>query len=258
MIDMMTYNDTRDGPATVERIVKKYVNMSGSLLLFIVPTDQDFDTVLGKDIVDPHADKTIYVLTKLDLLCKQGEEVAKSRLDKIVDETKEPRVVVLGKLELGKTEAQTLGSFDSTMSRYEGEIQLGCADLGGVIEMRMREHLGRQLPELRKAVLTARDDKNARKKDLLVRDPRELVLNVVEKVRDVIRDNKAQKEAFLRDQRDAIMVGVKNAHVILGETGICSSSSACSADRPQLARDPPSSSRLAGHPSDALLRVGDC
>jgi hypothetical protein len=37
----------------------------------------------------------------------------------------------------------------------------------------------------------------------------------VEKVRDVIRDNKAQKEAFLRDQRDAIMVGVKNAHVIL-------------------------------------------
>jgi hypothetical protein len=152
---------------------------------------------------------------------KEGEEVVKSRLDKIVDETKEPRVVVLGKLELGKTEAQTLGSFDSTMSRYEGEIQLGCADLGGVIEMRMREHLGRQLPELRKAVLTARDDKNARKKDLLVRDPREPVLNVVEKVRDVTRDSKAQKEAFLHDQRDAIMVGVKNAHVILGETDIC-------------------------------------
>ncbi len=57
-----------DGPATVERIVKKYVNMSGSLLLFIVPTNQDYDTVLGKVIVDPHADKTIYVLTKLDLL----------------------------------------------------------------------------------------------------------------------------------------------------------------------------------------------
>jgi hypothetical protein len=119
-----------DGPATVERIVKKYVNMSGSLLLFIVPTDQDYETVLGQVIVDPHADKTIAVLTKLDLLCKQGEEVAKSRLDRIVRKTKEPRVVVLGKLELGKTEAQTLGSFDSTMSRYEGEIQLGCADMG--------------------------------------------------------------------------------------------------------------------------------
>ncbi len=45
--------------------------------------------MLGKVIVDPHADKTIYVLTKLDLLYKQGEEVAKSRLDKIIDETKE-------------------------------------------------------------------------------------------------------------------------------------------------------------------------
>ena len=199
-----------DGPATVERIVKKYVNMPGSLLLFIVPTDQDYDTVLGKVIVDPHADKTIYVLTKLDLLYKQGEEVAKSRLDKIVDETKEPRFVVLGKLDPGKTEAQTLHSFDSTLSRYEGEIQLGCADLGGVIERRMCEHLQRQLPELRKALLTARDAKNERKKALLVRDHRELVLNVVAEVREAICDKKAQtqKEAFLRDQRDAIMVGV--------------------------------------------------
>jgi hypothetical protein len=105
--------------------------------------------------VDPHADKTIAVLTKLDLLCKQGEEVAKSRLDRIVRKTKEPRVVVLGKLDPGRTEAQTLGSFDSTLSRYEGEIQLGCADLGGVIEMRMCEHLKRQLPALRKTVRTA-------------------------------------------------------------------------------------------------------
>ena len=73
----------------------------------------------------------------------------------------------------------------------------------------MCEHLKRQLPALRKTVRTARDAMNARMKDLLVREPYELVLSVVEKVRDAIRDNKAQKEAFLRDQRDAIMVGVK-------------------------------------------------
>ncbi len=197
-----------DGPATVERIVKKYANMSGSLLLFIVPTDQDYGIVLGKDIVDPHADKTIYVLTKLDLLYKLGEEVAKLRLDKIVDETKQPRVMVLGKLAPGKEEAQTLGSFDSTLSRNECEIQLGCQDLGGVIEMRMCEHLQRQLPELRKAVLTARDAKNARKKALLVRDPRDLVLNVVAEVRKAIYVKESQALAvFCPEMWDAASAG---------------------------------------------------
>ena len=40
-------------------------------------------------------------------------------------------------------------------------------------------------------------------------------------VRDAIRDNKAQHETFLRDQRDEIMVGVKNARVTLGGAGVC-------------------------------------
>jgi hypothetical protein len=38
--------------------------------------------------------------------------------------------VVLDKLDRGKTAAQALGSFDSNLSRYEGEILLGRADLG--------------------------------------------------------------------------------------------------------------------------------
>jgi hypothetical protein len=45
-------------------------------------------------------------------------------------------------------------------------IQLGCADLGNIIEKRVCELLGRQLPELREAVLTARED--ARMKALLL------------------------------------------------------------------------------------------
>ncbi len=71
-----------DGPATVERIVKNYVKMSGSLLLYIVPTNQDYNTVLGKVIVDPHVDKTIYVLTKRPVQAWRGGGQVAARRDR--------------------------------------------------------------------------------------------------------------------------------------------------------------------------------
>ncbi len=148
--------------------------MRGSLLLFVVPVDQDFDTILGKVIVSPHADKTIAVLTKVDLLCKQGDAVAKSRLGKIVRDTKQPKVAVLGNLAPGASaedEARSLASVSDVLAQCGGEILAGCAELGGLIEERMREHLERQLPELHMAVIAARDAKSARKKDLFVREP---------------------------------------------------------------------------------------
>lgn len=59
-----------DEPAMVERIVRKYAEQEGTLLLSVVPVKQDVDTVLGFDITKPKVSKTIFVLTWMDSLVK--------------------------------------------------------------------------------------------------------------------------------------------------------------------------------------------
>ena len=155
------------------------------------------------------------MVTKVDLLCNQGDRVAKSRVGKIVRETKQPKVASgAGQCRLrtsAEDEARSLASVSDMLAQCGGEIQAGCAELGGLIEARMREHLERQLPELHMVVIAARDAKSARKNYLLVCEPDQLVLKVMGNVRNALRKDEDRFVAFLRDQRDVNAVGIKSA-----------------------------------------------
>jgi hypothetical protein len=169
--------------------------------------------VLGKPIVKPHVEKTTTVLTKLDVLFKQGEVPTKSRIAKIVRDTDAPRVVVLGHLGPTEDEEDALKPFHNVLVEHESDLHRGCAELGRLVEERMREHLERQLPELEKAVIAARDAKRTHEKELQVREPYEFMIDAQTTVGDELRKGRTAYVEFLAEVRDAISDKVKNAHV---------------------------------------------
>ena len=66
LIDLPGFVSEKPGTnekAEVETMVRRFAEMEGSLVLWVVNTNQDFDTSLGKHVIFPHRHKAIVVLT---------------------------------------------------------------------------------------------------------------------------------------------------------------------------------------------------
>jgi GTP-binding protein EngB required for normal cell division len=197
------------GPATVQRIVERYANMKGSLLLFIVPVSQDYDTVLGQDIVEPLKEKTTVVLTKLDKLDKDDAE---SRIGKIVRETLEPRVVVQANVPVG-TEPSFLGRYIEMLAPFEKDLRRGgCSELGKIVEAQMRAHLTSQMPALKQELVFQRNAKSARVDELKPREAFQTMIAGQSAVRKSLAIGLQARNPTLRECRDELRVGIMNAH----------------------------------------------
>lgn len=71
LIDLPGFtNSSTDSTNAVNSIVEKYVTMSGSLILHVVKSDQDYDTIIGNDFLRKLNKDKILVLTHLDMLNK--------------------------------------------------------------------------------------------------------------------------------------------------------------------------------------------
>ena len=197
-------------PEAVERLVRKYADMDGSLLLYVVPLNQDFDTVLGKTIISRHRRKTTCVLTRLDAVASTD---VTSRLEKVVRETAEPRVVVLG----NKSHDEEASWFASEGLRRLGEatsdVLVGCDELRRVVEERISAQVAVQLPVMLEVVAEQRRRCDEKLKRLERRVPALDALEAAEAIRGAVAKNEKQTEDFFRGVRERVACDVKNLYV---------------------------------------------
>ena len=205
--------------------------MKGSLLLFIVPVSQDYDTVLGQDIVEPLKEKTTVVLTKLDKLDKDDVE---SRIGKIVRETLEPRVVVQANVPVGSApnvELELIGRHTEMLAPFKEDLRLGgCAGLGSIVEAQMRAHLTSQMPALKNELVVQRNAKSARVGELKPREAFQTMLAGQIAVQKSLGIGLLKtRNTTLRECREELRVGIMNAHPSMGD-GIVSQVDASDTD----------------------------
>ena len=202
-------------PETVERIVKRYANMPGSLILNVVPAEQDYDTGLGKGIVDPLRTKTIFVITKFDLLHTQGPKNTQQRMSQIMRETDgaAARVVALGCVGEGTTEAAELAKFDDgVLGDFDPQDLLRGKDmLAAAIEDCMSEHLRRQMPKLEAAVEHEIEKRERRVAQIEPREPVELMAEAAHQIRTSLNARSKLRQDLFRDLRDNMMDTLKKA-----------------------------------------------
>ena len=214
-------------PETVDRMVKRYAEMRGSLILNVVPLEQDYDTGLGKSIVTPLLHKTIFVFTKLDILATMGPDIAKQRLDHIMRETDGgTRVVALGTVDRIEEGARTaeqdtgtdpdsapeLSAFDDVLRGYSTvELGRGCNKLASVVEERMKAHLLKQMPILETAVRDARQRHVNRLEAIQPRPQQSVLLAASQEAHQRFNSGGKARTDFFRELREELGENIQKA-----------------------------------------------
>jgi len=149
MVDLPGFTNSSDADSTAVRdIVKKYVEMKGSLVLHIVRADVDFDAALGNDFLRPFSDKTTLVFTYCDELEGQGLQKANTRYEATLKATSQPRFAVLAEHPLtAAKEREALRALSSLKYLDENlDFQLGVERLNHHLENCLVLHFETRLP----------------------------------------------------------------------------------------------------------------
>lgn len=147
---------TDDIEAQVKRMIEDRVSDPMALILHVVPLNQDTDTISTWRTVrdaDHKQERTISVLTKADLALKDGKDLIKRRMCKILEDSKSSECfVVHGAAENLEDEQSKLSEVSNSIEDLGlgHQIKVGVNELNKYVEERMLEHIKEKLPEMRK------------------------------------------------------------------------------------------------------------
>jgi len=152
LVDLPGFTNSSDeNTKIVNEMVKKYLDMDGTLVLHIVRADQDFDSLLGNDFIRKHKNDKVLVLTHCDSLEEQGIANYTQRMNETLSKDIEHVFAVIASKSLeemnNENEIIELSKFNSITSR--DKIKLGTKNLNEFIEKKMEQHLENQIPLLR-------------------------------------------------------------------------------------------------------------
>jgi len=152
LVDLPGFTNSSDeNTQIVNEMVKKYLDMNGTLVLHIVRADQDYDSLLGNDFIRKHQNDRILVLTHCDSLEEQGAANYTQRMNETLAKDIEHVYAVVASKSLdelsNEDEVTALSKLSSINTREK--IKLGTKNLYEFIERRMEQHLENQIPILR-------------------------------------------------------------------------------------------------------------
>jgi GTP-binding protein EngB required for normal cell division len=140
----------------VKNMIKERVHNEMALILHVVPLNQDTDTISTWRTVRDADDKqmrTISVLTKADLALKDGKDILKKRIQKILTDSKSSECfVVHGAAKSTEDEESQLAMVSNYIEELSlgDRIKVGVNELNEFIEDRMLEHIKERIPEMRR------------------------------------------------------------------------------------------------------------
>jgi len=147
LVDLPGFHTADDTDTkTVNAMVKRYVEMPGTLALHVVKGDQDYGSLLGNDFLRGIQDvPRVTVLTHCDKLDTSSTDDVQ-RLTTTLNNTSENSsltVVVLGSAQEDKEEVEALGH----LADMDPRLEVGASALSSHLEERIRVHLETQYPK---------------------------------------------------------------------------------------------------------------
>ncbi len=139
----------------VNNMINERVRNDMALILHVVPLNQDTDTVSTWRTVrdaDKEQVRTISILTKADLALKDGRDILKKRIKKILEDSKSSECfVVHGSVDDSKEEEIQLAAVVNVIDelRLDQRVKVGIKELNEFIEDKMLNHVRDRLPEMR-------------------------------------------------------------------------------------------------------------
>lgn len=163
LIDLPGVFFAKDGRADhlesqVKNMIRDRVDNEMALILHVVPLNQDTDTISTWRTVrdaDSKQERTILVLTKADLVLKdgKGKEILKKRIQKILTDSQSSECFVLhGAATSLDDELSQLSEVSNYIDELglRDEIKVGVKELNIFIEERMLEHIKKNILEMRR------------------------------------------------------------------------------------------------------------
>lgn len=140
----------------VKKMIDDRVHNDMALILHVVPLNQDSDTLSTWRIVheaDKEQKRTIPILTKADLAIKDGEEILKKRIQKVLDDSQSSKCfIVHGAAKDSEEEAGQLNMVTNYIEELglQNIVKVGVESLNAFIEDRMLQHIKEKVPEMRR------------------------------------------------------------------------------------------------------------
>jgi len=222
-------NDADDLEDRVKKMIKERVENNMALILHVVPVNQDADTISTWRIVrdaDEEQARTISILTKADLALKDGRDILKKRIKKIVDDSKSSECfVVHGAAKDFQSEEDQLAMVAGYIEELylSHRIKVGVRELNEFIENRMLEHIKEKVPEMRHLLedelrlCKIELDKIGREPitplDIVLRDSKSMTKNLIKSYADFMPDYRRLVERMDQEIYDIEMepLGIINA-----------------------------------------------
>ena len=148
LIDLPGFHTADDADAQkVNQMVRRYVQMPGTLSMHVIKGDQDYGSLLGNDFMRQHSINRVTVLTHCDNLSTTSDDRAKLRqtLDQ-ASANSSVTFAVDGSAETDITDDNEVKKL-MPVSQMDPRLETGASALADHLEQRMKEHLYTQYPK---------------------------------------------------------------------------------------------------------------
>jgi len=221
LVDLPGFHNANDEDAKiVNEMVKRYVEMPGTLTLHVIRGDQDYASVLGNDFmrqVRQDDSSRVTVLTHCDKFQDMSVE-SSMLLENTLRETAENSsgtFAVHGRAS-GKEEAEEakLQKMLENDSRMKGcDLHVGAALLTRHLEDRMRSHLEMQYPEAREALRASLAKTIAKIDKIRERTPAEVLYQMAHTMEQAFVTEKRTLMNQVREMLCTMTIDIKNYEI---------------------------------------------
>jgi hypothetical protein len=213
LVDLPGFHTADDQDTkTVNDMVKRYIEMPGTLVLHVIKGDQDYASLLGNDFMR-HAPKhdagRVTVLTHCDKLdAKSAADV--TRLQTTLDATADNSTLTVALLGCAEDDDEEQHKLKHLIT-IDDRLVVGRNELAFHLEERMRDHLNTQFPKAIAKLESSLIDTNEKLGGVRERSPVEVLCEMVKTIRDNFNKHKI---GLINDFRSVVLeempINIKN------------------------------------------------
>ena len=193
--------DDRD-TQTVNDMVKRYIEMPGTLVLHVVKGDQDYASLLGNDFMrqaSSHGNARVTVLTHCDNL-SAGVEQDATRLRTTLDAASKNSALAVALLGCAKSDEEETAAL-THLTAIDDRIRIGRIETACHLEDQMSMHLSKQFSKAVSKLRESYDDTCSKLNKVRKRHPTEVMHELATTINENFR---AKKRRLLNDSRKAL------------------------------------------------------
>ena len=202
--------DDRD-TKTVNDMVRRYIEMPGTLVLHVIKGDQDYASLLGNDFMrqsPEHSASRVTVLTHCDKV-DPAVDADVNRLTTALDTTTDNSTMTVAVLGCARNDGDERAKLQG-LTEIDTRLEIGAEVLSGHLEDRMRVHLETQFPKAIVKLETSLADTIVKLDAVRERSPVEILCQMAQSLRENFRGQKRNLMNDLRSMLHEMTTDIKN------------------------------------------------